>query len=96
MVFSSLKWFGGSGRNNSDHFISHREGHKHQARFNKTNDDEALLTIVFAVVAKFNGEWVFEKVLGGIKGNPMFGKILCRLGIVPLKFAIIHDYGLAV
>ena len=58
---------------------------------NHAKQNDAILTVIGAVVLVVNGEYIAERGATLLEADLVFDKVRRRLGIIPFKFAIIHN-----
>jgi hypothetical protein len=83
-------------RDDPDAVVSFGVNDRQQHAFSGTDQDEAVLAIVLAVIEPLDGERAFENLDGRLKAYAVFGVIFGGLGLVPLEVVACRRYGLSV
>src|SRR3990172_2136257 len=64
--------------------------HVQNRTFGEANDDEAVLLVVVAIIDRFDGMRVMDRLSGRVEPDAMLGEVFCGLRVVPLEFVVSH------
>ena len=92
MVSPSFIGFGSARGNETNLLTSHRVGDIQQAVVHHPNNVVPVFTIVFALIQPLQRKRVVENRSRNLELDTVIGAIVGGFRIVPLEFAIIHEY----
>ena len=71
-------------------------GNNQEPVLHHAKEDQAVLTVVLAVVYEVDREWIIEGFAGLLEAHAVLGEIGSSLDLVPLEIIVRHVYGLSV